>query len=83
MLGRAALLALLFLIVPGCGKSFDVALWDCQLEVQKDNAGRSPEATAERVRDIDACMLDSGYERILGDSSCRLGAVSSACYRKK
>jgi len=44
-------------MLAGCGGNLDAVIWEWQLEVQKDNAGRSADAVAERAGDIDARML--------------------------
>jgi hypothetical protein len=79
---RAAWLLLLCLMT-GCAPSPDAALWDCQLGVQKGNAGRSTDAIAERGRDITACMEDKGYRLDNSKPACPTGAVDSSCYRAK
>ena len=45
----------------GCGRHAEADLWDCQLSVQKGNAGKDAAAAAERIRDIEACMDERGY----------------------
>jgi hypothetical protein len=73
--------ALLMLV--GCDSSLDSLLWECQLAAQKENAGRSTEAIADRAVAIDACMADKGYGRDTRDVDCRQGKLLSGCYRQK
>jgi hypothetical protein len=84
--GRAMSLAIRFalvlLILTGCEGNLDSVMWDCQLEVQKGNAGKSAEAAEERGHAIEACMRARGYRLDAGKPSCRQGAVNSTCYRK-
>jgi hypothetical protein len=68
-------------LLAGCGPNLDAAMWDCQLEVQKGNAGKSADAAAERARDIEACMEKRGYRLNREDRACRHGTVDSSCYR--
>jgi hypothetical protein len=74
-------LAILFLV--GCSGNQDSVMWACQLEVQKDNAGRSNEAEAERRKDIEACLSSHGYRLVSGNPSCQQGSLDSSCYRRK
>ncbi len=71
---------LLILASTGCSKNLDSAMWECQLEAQKGNAGKSAEAAQERGRDITACMEARGYRLDTSKRSCQEGAVSSQCY---
>lgn len=76
-------IALVFLALSGCAgcaKSPDAALWECQLSVQKSNAGRSTEDAAERARDIEACMEARNFRLDVRNRACRQGSVSVACY---
>jgi len=82
-LHRATCIAPFILALAGCSGNLDAAMWECQLEVQKGNAGKSAEANAERGRAIEACMLERGYRLDSEKSSCQPGSVSSACYRRK
>lgn len=68
------------LILCGCSQNLDSAMWDCQLEVQKGNAGKSAEAAAERGREITACMGSRGYRLDVSKRSCQEGSVTSGCY---
>lgn len=77
----AAATAMLVLLLAGCGPNLDAAMWDCQLEVQRGNAGKSADAAAERARDIEACMEKRGYRLNGEDRACRHGTVDSSCYR--
>jgi hypothetical protein len=74
---------LAFLVLAGCGRSPDADMWECQLDVQKRNAGRSMADIAERARDIDACMVARGYRLDTGKPACRQGSVTSTCYLQK
>lgn len=69
------------MILAACGGSPDSVMWDCQLHVQKGNAGKSSEAAAERNRDIEACMRERGYRLDTGNPACRSGSTRAACYR--
>lgn len=69
-------------MLSACSDNHDAAMWDCQLEVQKGNAGRSTDAAAERARDISACMEKRGFLVDLGRRDCQTGSVDSSCYRK-
>jgi hypothetical protein len=73
---------LVALLVAGCSPSPDADLWDCQLSVQKGNAGKDAAAAAERSRDIEACMDGRGF-RLAGDSACLNGSTDAGCYRSK
>lgn len=79
--GKGILLAAL--LMAGCGKNLDAAMWDCQLEVQKGNAGQSAEAAAERARDIEACMRANGYVLDVARPACRESSVNSTCYKSQ
>lgn len=68
------------LSLAACNSGGDAAMWQCQLEVQKGNAGRSAEANAERARDIDACMTSAGYRLEADRSGCSPGVTKAACY---
>lgn len=80
---RFALPLLMALFATGCGKNLDAAMWECQLDVQKGNAGKSAEASAERARDIEACMEARGYRRDVANRACESGSTHSACYLAK
>ncbi len=71
------------LLLSGCGRNPDEAMWECQLMVQKGNAGKSAEAVAERSRDIEVCMEGRGYRLDIANRSCQSGSVRSACYLTK
>jgi hypothetical protein len=75
------LLALLTLA--GCVENLDSVMWSCQLEVQKDNAGKSVDAIAQKARDIEICMELRGYRLDIRNSACVPGSTQSACYRPK
>ncbi len=77
----AALLAALTLA--GCGAGQDAVMWDCQLEAQKANAGKSSEAAVERGEAIEACMRARGYVLDARDDACRRGSVKPGCYRAR
>lgn len=79
---QAVRLVLALLVLAGCEGSLDSVMWDCQLEVQKGNAGKSADAAEERGHAIEACMRGRGYRLDAGKPSCRQGAVNSTCYRK-
>jgi hypothetical protein len=74
------LIAIAVLALAGCGKNPDAVMWDCQLAVQRGNAGRSAADAAERARDIDACLSARGYRLDTGNPACRYGTVTSTCY---
>ena len=76
-------IAMVLLVLAGCGETLDSAMWGCQLEVQKGNAGKSGEALAERARDIAACMESRGYRQDAGNRSCLSGTTNSTCYLPK
>ncbi|BAO29073.1 hypothetical protein [Sulfuritalea hydrogenivorans] len=71
------------LILAGCGPSPDSVMWGCQLDVQKGNAGKSGEALAEKIRDIDACMEARGYRRDRDNRACQSGEAKSSCYLRR
>lgn len=75
--------SLLALLVCGCAPNLDAQMWDCQLEVQKGNAGKSPEAAVERARDIAACMDRRGYQIDVTKNDCIDGSVDASCYKRK
>jgi len=79
---QAVRIALALLVLAGCEGNLDSVMWDCQLEVQKGNAGKSADAAEERSHAIEACMRGRGYRLDAGEPSCRQGAVKSICYRK-
>ena len=81
-LNVSAALAFSFaLAIAACSRTPDSVMWDCQLEAQKGNAGKSSEAAAERNRDIEACMRERGYRLDTGNPACRSGSTRAACYR--
>ena len=81
---RNALAALaLTLLLAGCGRNLDAEMWECQLSVQKGNAGKDAAAAAERARDIEACMEQRGFRLDTANPSCRSGSANSSCYRDK
>lgn len=80
---RAFFAASLFLLVAGCGEDLDAVMWDCQLAVQSENAGKSPEAAEERAEAIEACMDSRGYRLDAGKRACKPGSVTPTCYRHK
>ncbi|MCX9155420.1 hypothetical protein OPU71_04710 [Niveibacterium sp. 24ML] len=80
---RTALpLVAMMLGLAACSPTPDADLWDCQLSVQKDNAGRSEADVAERGHSITACMSARGYHLKSGDPKCLPGAVTPHCYVK-
>lgn len=79
--GSASLIAACALL-SACSANNDATMWDCQLEVQKGNAGRSAADAAERGRDISACMEKRGFLLDRGKRECQEGSVDSSCYRK-
>lgn len=79
--GLAALLAAV--VLAGCGTGQDAVMWDCQLEAQKANAGKSSEAAGERGEAIEACMRARGYALDTRDAACRRGSVKPGCYRAR
>ena len=81
--GVVAATCLAILVTAGCGRNLDAQMWECQLAVQKDNAGKSAAAAALRARDIEACMEERGFRLDPENSSCRPGSVKSACYRAR
>lgn len=66
-------------ISAGCGPDPDENMWECQLSVQKGNAGKDA-AAAERARDIEACMDQRGFRLNTAKAACREGSVDSGCY---
>lgn len=76
-------LLLLAALLAGCGQNLDSEMWECQLSVQKGNAGKDAEAAAERSRDIEACMDQRGFRLDAGKPDCRDGSVDSSCYVAK
>ena len=77
------LLILSILTINGCGQNLDATMWECQLEVQKGNAGKSMAAAEERARDIGTCMAERGYHLDVANRACQPGSVDSSCYRSK
>lgn len=67
----------------GCGPDTDAEMWDCQLSVQKGNAGKDAAAAAERSRDIEACMDGRGFRLEAGNPACLNGSTNPACYGRK
>ena len=80
---RVVQVALSILALTACSRNLDSAMWECQLEVQKGNAGKSAAAAAERAHDIEACMEARGYPFDDANPSCEHGSVKSTCYRAK
>ena len=74
---------LLAVLLAGCGQNLDSEMWECQLSVQKENAGKDAAAAAERSRDIEACMDQRGFRLDAGKAACREGSVDSSCYVAK
>lgn len=77
----SARIVLALLVLAGCEGNLDAPMWDCQLEVQKGNAGKSVEAAEERGHAVESCMRAKGYRLDATKSSCRQGSAKSACYR--
>ena len=63
-----------------CSRTPDSVMWDCQLDAQKGNAGKSSEAASERSRDIEACMRGRGYRLDVANPNCRGGSTNASCY---
>lgn len=80
---KAILAASLALLIAGCAENLDPIVWDCQLAVQSENAGKSPEADEERAEAIAACMDKRGYRVDPGKRACKPGSVTPTCYRRK
>ena len=74
-------ISLALLVLAGCQGNLDSVMWDCQLAVQKGNAGKSAEAAEERGHAIESCMRAKGYRLDAAKPSCRQGSANSACYR--
>ncbi len=70
-------------LVADCARDVNADLWDCQLSVQKENAGKDVAAAAERMRAIEACMDDRGYRLKAGSPTCLNGSVDAGCYTEK
>ncbi len=67
----------------GCSGGAEVSLLECQLAVQKGNAGRSDQDKAEKARDVESCMDARGFRLVSDPATCR-GAVTKAdCYRAR
>ena len=81
-MSQSARIVLVLLVLAGCEGNLDAVMWDCQLEVQKGNAGKSVEAAEERGHAVESCMCARGYRLDGAKPSCRQGSVTSACYRK-
>ncbi len=79
----SARIVLAVLVLVACSRSPDADMWECQLDVQKGNAGRSLADVSERARDIDACMAARGFRLDLVNTACQPGAVISTCYLSK
>lgn len=77
-----ARIVLSLLVLAGCEGNLDAVMWDCQLEVQKGNAGKSQEAAEERGHAVESCMRARGYRLDGAKPPCQQGSVTSACYRK-
>ena len=69
------------LAVTGCGQNLDSVVWDCQLAVQKENAGKSTAAAGQRNHDIEACMRAKGYRLDVSNPSCRTATTHATCYQ--
>lgn len=80
---RVVHIALSILALAACSRNLDSVMWECQLEVQKSNAGKSAEAAAERAHDIEACMEARGYPFDDANPSCEHGSVKLTCYHAK
>lgn len=70
------------MVLAGCEGNLDSVMWDCQLEAQQGNAGKSAGAAEERGHAIESCMRAKGYRLDAAKPSCRQGSVNSTCYRK-
>lgn len=73
----------LVLALAACGRNLDSQMWECQLTVQKGNAGHDAAAARERAHDIEACMEERGFRLNSRDSACQSGSADSSCYRAK
>ncbi len=81
---NAAMLVFVFgALLAGCARDRNEELWDCQLSVQKENAGKDATAAAERLRAIESCMDERGFRLDAAKTACRNGSVDSACYMAK
>ena len=80
---EGARIVLAVLVLAACSRSPDADMWECQLDVQKGNAGRSQADIAERARDIDACMVARGYRLDTGKPACLQGKLASSCYLRR
>lgn len=80
---RSFLAASLSLLIAGCSENLDAVMWDCQLAVQSENAGKSSEAAAERAAAIEACMDKRGYRLNAGKHGCQPGSTAPGCYRRR
>jgi len=74
---------MMLLILAGCGQDVDANMWDCQLQAQKDNAGKSAEAIVERNRYIRICMEARGYQLDVKNLACEQEPTKPGCYRGK
>ena len=81
--GNIARIGVALLMLAGCGRQPDAAMWECQLEAQKGNAGKSAEAATERGWAIDACMEQRGYRLDFANRSCQQGSVQAGCYQPR
>jgi hypothetical protein len=77
------LIPTMLVALAACAENPDPAMWQCQLEVQKANAGKSAEAAAERTRAIHACMEAAGYRLRRGQANCSEGRTDGSCYTKR
>lgn len=68
------------LLLGGCGPSLDEAMWECELQAQKENAGRSAEAIDEKAHAIEVCMEQRGYRLDGGNRACLPGSQHATCY---
>lgn len=75
----AAIVPLVFAL-SACRPNPDENLWECEFQVQKENAGRSPEAMAEKASSIENCMNQRGFRFDAGKRGCPTGTVSATCY---
>jgi hypothetical protein len=64
----------------GCGPTLDEMMWECELQVQRENAGRSAEAIAKKAHAIEVCMGQRGYRLYGGNCACQSGSQHASCY---
>jgi hypothetical protein len=80
---RTFLVLLAAATLTACHRNPDSAFWECELAVQKENAGKSAEAMAEKSRAIESCMEDRGYRVDFGKPACRSNPQTANCYQSR